>query len=111
MRILSPFAPHITEEIWNFLGNSKFQAPNSKTNSIHTTDWPKFDPKKVIDEEVTIAIQVNGKVRAEILISTDLDENSVKEKALSHDKIKPYLEGKEIKKFIYIKNKLVSIVV
>ncbi len=106
LQILAPFAPHISEELWS---NVKGQLSN--VPSIHLSSWPQFDPSKIIDTEATIAIQVNGKVRGELAISTDISETEIKEKALAHDKIKPYIDGKEIKKFIYIKNKLVSIVV
>jgi len=106
LQLLSPFAPHISEELW-----SDINGQMSDVSSIHLSDWPKYDPAKIIDAGVTIAVQVNGKVRAELRISTDAPEEEVKEKALAHDKIKMYVEGKEIKKFIYVKNKLVSIVV
>ncbi len=106
LKLLSPFAPHMTEELW-----SNVNGQMSDVTSIHLSDWPKYDPAKIVDEEVTIVVQVNGKVRADFTVPTDSAEEDVKEKALSHDKIKPLTEGKEVKKVIYVKNKLVSIVI
>jgi len=102
LQILAPFAAHVTEELWVFLGEKK---------SIHLSPWPKYDPKLVTDDRVTLGIQVNGKVRAEISIGKDADEAIVKEAVLSMDEVKRWMEGKELKKFIYIKGKIISVVV
>ncbi len=101
LQLLAPFAPHISEEIWHALGEEK---------SIHLASWPKHDPLLIIDDEITIAIQINGKVRADMIVSVDITEEYVKEKALAHEKIKIWTEGKEIKKVIYVQGRLVSIV-
>lgn len=79
-------------------------------SSIHTSDWPKYDESKIVDSEFTIAVQVNGKVRDEIVIGADVGDEEVKQIALSSEKVQKWLEGNEVKKVIYIKNKLVSIV-
>ena len=102
LQILAPFAPHITEEIWSNLGEKK---------SIHKSPWPKYDKKKIVDDKVKIAIQVNGRVRSEIKIGKDLEEEEVRKIVLSNPNIKPWTEGKEIKKFIYVKGRIVNIVV
>jgi len=102
LKLLSPFAPHMTEELWANLGEKE---------SIHLSSWPKFDQSKVIDENFMIAVQVNGKVRAEFSISKDMEEDEVKKMAQDNEKIIPWIKEKEIKKIIYVKNKLVSIVV
>ncbi len=102
LQLLAPFAPHITEELWMSLGEKK---------SIHLASWPKWDKKKVIDDTVTIAISVNGKVRSEITIEIEASEDEVKEMAQKDPKIKPWIEGKTIKKVIYVKGRLVNIVV
>lgn len=101
LQLLAPFAPHMTEELWHMLG---------ETESIHLSVWPKYDESKIIDTEFTIAVQVNGKVRDEIVIGADIDDEEVKQTALVSEKIQKWLEGNEVKKVIYIKNKLVSIV-
>ena len=102
LQILAPFAPHITEEIWSVLGEKK---------SIHKSPWPKYDKKKIVDDKVKMAVQVNGKVRSEIEIGKDLEEGEVKKIALSDMNVKPWIEGKEIRKFIYVKGRIVNIVV
>ena len=97
LQILAPFAPHITDELWNALGNKQ---------SIHIAPWPAFDPKKVIDDAVTIGIQINGKVRGEIQIMLNESEESIKTTVLSMPEIVKWINGKEIKKFIYVKGKV-----
>ena len=102
LQILAPFAPHITEEIWCGLGEKK---------SIHKSSWPKWDKKKIVDETVTIGVQVNGKVRAEILIDKEMLEEKVKELALNDQKVIFWLENKLVKRVIYVKGRIVNIVV
>jgi leucyl-tRNA synthetase len=105
LQLLAPFAPHMTEELWHALG---------ETESIHVIDWPKYDESKIIDSEFTIAIQVNGKVRDEIVIGADVGEDEVKQIALASEKVQKWINADgssvEVKKIIYIKNKLISIV-
>lgn len=99
--ILSPFAPHVTEELWSTLGEKK---------SIHLSAWPKWDESLMEDEEIKIVVQINGKVRAEITIKTDETEDQVKEKALKNEVIIRHVAGQEIKKIIYVKGRLINIV-
>lgn len=101
--LLSPFAPHITEEIWReILQHDK---------SIFSEKWPAFDIAMTKDEEIEMAVQVNGKVRDTIKLSANITEEQVREIVLASEKIKKYIDGKEIKKFIFIKGRLISIVV
>ncbi len=100
--LLNPIAPHITEELNEQIG--------SKTKIVEMT-WPTFDEEKTIDNELTIGIQVNGKLRGEVTISTDETEESIKNKALNNENVKRHLENKEIIKIIVIKGKIVNIVV
>ena len=102
LKILAPFAPFMTEEIWrNVLGEK---------TSIHLSQWPKVDEKALIEEAVKIPVQVNGKVRAVISVSVDrLSEKEVVEKALKEEKVKKYLAGKKYK-VIYIKGKILNLV-
>jgi len=102
LKIFSPFAPHITEELWHNLGYK---------NSIHLSDWPKWDENLIKDEEIKIVVQVNGKVRTEIMIKVENNEEGIKKQAISDKTILKYIEGKDIKKVIYVKNRLVNIVV
>jgi leucyl-tRNA synthetase len=104
LKILAPFAPHVTEEIYFNLQR------NVLKNSIHLSEWPPWDPNLIQDEEVKIAVQVNGKVRAEIMIGMDEVEESIKQKALANEVILKYISGQKIKKVIYVKNRLINIV-
>lgn len=102
LKLLAPFAPHIAEELWHALG---------RENSIHLESWPVYDTEKTVSETATIAIQVNGKVRGEITVSREATEEEVRDLALSEKTLEPYISGKEIKRFIYVPGKLLSIVV
>jgi leucyl-tRNA synthetase len=108
LQILSPFAPHITEELWSDLTSD---SDSGRSHSIHLSSWPIWDEKKIVEEEVKIAIQVNGKVRAEIMISKGMGENEVKEIALKNKSIIAWIENKEIKKFIFVPGRIINIVV
>lgn len=100
--LLSPFAPHICEEMWQILGNSE---------SILKEKWPVWDETKLAQEKTTIAVQINGKLRGQIEIKTDAAEIEILEIAKSNDKIKKYLENKKIIKTIFVPKKLLNIVV
>ena len=100
LKLLNPVAPHITEELWNFLGHN---------NTISFEKWPEYDESKTTSAEITLPIQFNGKLKATISISIDAEESSVKEKV--HNEIHSKLEGKTIIKEIYVKNKIYNIVV
>lgn len=102
LRLLAPFAPHFSEEQWSLLGNSY---------SIFNEAWPKFDPKALVKDQVEIAIQVNGKIKNKIMVSSDLDEEGIKAAALADEKIIASTEGKTVVKVIVIKGRLVNIVV
>jgi len=100
--LLAPFVPHITEELWQQLGNKTV---------VSETAWPEYDREAVVDEEVLIVVQVNGKLRSKITVAAGSDEESLKSLALSDEKIKPFLEGVQIRKVICVPGKLVNIVV
>ena len=100
LQLLNPVAPHITEELWHFLGNK---------DTISYSTWPTYDEEKTIEDTFNLPIQVNGKLRANVDIALNLPEDKVKE--IAHEKVSSYLEGKEIVKEIYVKNKIYNIVV
>ncbi len=102
LRILSPFAPHIAEELWTGLGN---------TESIALSSWPAADPAMLVEETVGIAVSVNGKVRDSFEVPTDITEEELKTKALASEKLKPYLDGGEPKRVIVVPGKLVNVVI
>ncbi|MCP4140516.1 MAG: leucine--tRNA ligase [Chloroflexi bacterium] len=99
--MLAPVAPHIAEELWERMG---------KEYSIHTQDWPQVDESAIVVDEVEIGVQVNGKVRDRIVVSASADEATVKAVALASENVQKYLEGKEPRKVIVIKGRLVNIV-
>ncbi len=100
LTLLNPFAPHISEELNKLIG---FEA------DVSTYSWPEFDEAKTIDDEITLPVQINGKLKANITILLDEDESSVKEKV--HNAIESKLDGKNIVKEIYVKNKIYNVVV
>ncbi len=100
LKLLNPIAPHITEELWNILGHKE---------SITYEKWPVYDEEKCKSDEYNLPIQVNGKLRANIVIPFDTEEEVIKEKA--HEAVASHLEGKTIVKEIYVKNKIYNIVV
>ena len=102
VKLLAPFAPHFAEEEWSKLGN---------TSSVFNERLPEFDPAALIKDEVEIAIQVNGKIKAKIMIPSSLDEEGIKAASLENEHIKEATEGKNIVKVIVIKGRLVNIVV
>ncbi|MGG7161155.1 leucine--tRNA ligase [Clostridium baratii] len=102
IKILAPFAPHFSEEQWSLFGN---------TTSVFNESFPEFDPKALVKDEVEIAIQVNGKIKAKINVASDLDEEGIKAAALADENIVKNTEGKNIVKVIVIKGRLVNIVV
>ncbi len=102
IKLLAPFAPHMTEEIWKNLGEK---------GSIHLASWPDWDETLTQEAEIKIVVQVNGKLRGEIIILAEATEEEVKKLALNKPDIFKYLAGGEPKKIIYVKGKLINIVV
>lgn len=102
IQLLAPFAPHVTEELWIMMKNK---------GSIHASEWPKFDPNKLIESNVTITIQVNGKVRGTMKVKIDTPDDDIRRMALDMDEIKKWILGNVPKKVIVIKNRLINIVV
>ncbi len=100
--ILSPFAPHITEELWEKLGHN---------DSSAYEPWPKYDRELIREKEIELAVQVNGKIKCRIVVSADTDEEKIKQKALAGEKVIAAMAGKKPKKIIVIKSRLVNIVI
>jgi leucyl-tRNA synthetase len=100
--LVSPFAPHLGEEIWQRLGHSA---------SLAFAPWPEFDPLLVKEDVVEIGVQVNGKLRGTITIAIDADEATAREAALAEPRVLAHVEGKTVKKFIYVRGKIVSFIV
>ena len=100
--ILAPFAPHIAEELWQRLG---------ATDTLAYEPWPLYDKELIKEKEVELAIQVLGKIKDRIVVPADADEEQIKEKALAGEKVQAALAGREPKKIIVIKSRLVNIIV
>lgn len=100
--MLAPFAPHISEELWSKLGHR---------DSIHQQRWLTYDPAALAVDEITLVVQVNGKVRDNILVPVNLSQEELTEYAKNAPAVQKYLAGKEIKKVIVVPNKLVNLVV
>lgn len=99
--LLSPFAPHIAEELWWATGEKK---------SIFLAEWPQWDRKKIVEETVTIAVQVNGRVRATIKATADADEETVKAAALAEPNVRTHIADKKIRKVVYVPGKILNLV-
>ncbi|MHC5092926.1 MAG: leucine--tRNA ligase [Planctomycetota bacterium] len=100
--ILSPFAPHLCEELWQRLGH---------TDSLAYEPWPAFDADKAQEKEIELAVQIKGKTKDKITIAADATEDQIQQMALASEKVKAALDGKEPRKIIVIKSRLVNIVV
>ncbi len=104
--LLSPFAPHIVEEMWELEG---FAAKYGKM--AMQMPWPEFDHAKTVDAEREMAVQVNGKLRTTITVATDADEDTILAAAMADEKIKRQMEGKQLVKTILVKNKLINLII
>jgi leucyl-tRNA synthetase len=102
LQLLAPFAPHISEELWHQLGHE---------SSIHQSNWPAYDEKYLVEDTVTIAVQVNGKLRGQIEMPIDADQPTVEVAAKAEPNVTGHLEGKTVVKTIYVPGKIVNIVV
>jgi leucyl-tRNA synthetase len=100
--VLAPFAPHHAEDMWDSLG---------LPYSVHEQEWPTYDEALIAAEEITLVVQVNGKLRDRIEAPADVSEDLAKELALSSAKVRPYIEGREVRKSVYVPGRLVNFVV
>ena len=100
--LLAPMVPHFCEELWQVTGHS--------TTLAHTP-WPTFDPEAIKEDQITLVIQVNGKLRSRLQVNPDSDDDANRGKALADDKVKKFIGDKPVKKIIVVKNKLINIVI
>jgi leucyl-tRNA synthetase len=100
--VLAPFAPHHAEEMWAAMGEKY---------SVHLQGWPSWDESLIAAEEITLVVQVNGKLRDRIGVPADITEEEAKKLALSSARVRPHVEGRELKKSVYVPGRLVNLVV
>ncbi len=100
--LLSPFAPHISEELWANLGN---------TEPVYSTPWPEVRDDALARDEVVLVVQINGKVRSKVSVPADADEGTVKEMVMNDAKVQEWMDGKTLRKFVYVPNRIVNVVV
>lgn len=101
IKMIAPIMPHMAEELWSQFGES---------DTITYQPWPTYDPKALVEDEVEMIVQVNGKVRAKIEMAKDTDRDEAQQLALANEHVKKFTEGKDIKKVIVVPNKIVNIV-
>ena len=100
--LVSPFAPHIAEELWSLLGNS---------DSVTTATWPKFDEKHLVENDYEYPVSFNGKMRFKMSLPVDFSKEEVEKALLDHEKTAHYLDGKEPKKVIVVPKRIINVVV
>lgn len=96
------FAPYVAEELWHDFGGD---------GSVHIAPWPAFDEKKIVGDTATIVVQINGKIRDSFEVKMSEDESSILTRALGRREVTKWMDGKKLRKTVYIKGKLLSIVV
>lgn len=101
IKVFNPMMPHLAEELWSEMGHDTLLADEP---------WPEVEQNLLVDDTVTIGVQVNGKVRAQITLSPDANEDEAREAALSEHNVEKFIEGKQIRKFIYVPGKIVNVV-
>ena len=107
--LLAPFAPHLAEELWQRLHASRI-THHASVPSLSYAPWPKFDPALLVESEIEIPVQVNGKLRVVIKVPADITQADLETAAKNSAEVKPFIDGKTIKKIIVVPKKLVNIV-
>ena len=99
---LTPFAPHIAEELWHLLGHNE---------SVTLQSYPEFDEKKAVKNQIEMVVQVNSKIRGKFACELDLTQEEVEARAKEDEKVQSYLEGKQVRKVIFVQNKIINFIV
>ncbi len=102
VRLLNPFVPHICEELWQQLGH---------TDGIEAAGWPSWDDQALVADEVTMVVQVNGKVRGKLAVAIDAEQATIEQAALSEANVQRFIEGKQVRKIIVVPGRLINVVV
>jgi leucyl-tRNA synthetase len=109
LKLLLPFAPHLAEELWEKLNS--FSSADEHKKSIFYEKWPKYDPKLIKEESFELVVQINGRVRDTISAPIDILEEDAQKLALNSEKIRKWLENKPVKKVIFVRNRLVNLII
>ena len=99
--LLGPFCPHLAEELWSQLGHRE---------SVFTRAWPVADPAALLRQEVTVVVQVDGKVRSRLVVDLNARESAVQELALGDERVRPWLAGRQVERVVVVPNRLVNVV-
>jgi leucyl-tRNA synthetase len=102
VRLLNPFVPHACEELWETLGHS---------GSVEAAGWPAWDDAALVADEITLVVQVNGKVRGKVAVAVDADKETAEAAALTESNVQRFVEGKQVRKIIVVPGRLINIVV
>ena len=102
LKLLAPFTPHITEELWQIAGFD---------GSVHEQEWPEVDASALVVDEIELPVQINGKVRERITVPAEIGQDDLKEQVLAMPRVKDFTDGKTIVKFIVVPKKIINIVV
>jgi len=100
--VLAPFAPHLAEELWARLGHG---------DSLAYEPWPAYDPALVVEDTVTVAVQINGKLRATLDLPRGAEQDTVRDAALADVRVRRYVDGAEVRKVVYVPDKLLNLVI
>jgi leucyl-tRNA synthetase len=102
LRLLAPVAPHVAEELWHRLGHEE---------SVHLASWPAADPEAAAEDEITLVVQVNGKVRDRLVLPADVTREEAERRALAAEGAQKFLAGATVRKVVYVPGRLVNVVV
>ena len=105
LRVLAPYAPHLAEEMYQSLKEGE------EGKSVHLQPWPKYDPKLIVEETVTVIVQVNGKMRGKLELPAGTGEAEITERAQSTESVAPHLHGRKVAKTIFIPDNLINFVI
>ena len=101
IQLLHPFAPHITDELWERRGHD---------GHLIESSWPEFDERKLVQDRITVVVQVDGKLRDRIEVGADADRKSLEESAMNSDKVRQHLEGRAVLRVVVVPGRLVNVV-
>ncbi len=109
--MMAPIFPHIAEEMWQRLHGYAGESDQMVTDSVHVQAWPEGDAEKAKEDEITVVVQVNGKVRDKLAVEPGTAQDVLEEQALSLENVQKWINGKQVRKVIVVPNKLVNVVV